>query len=120
MSGFTPGPWVPRRAAKPDNTGGYDWAIIAPDKAIIAECFEVVDWAENGVDFDTRPVEANARLIASAPDLLEMLIACRDQFDFYAQEHRKAEKHEKARTNEKFAFLATQAIKRALSEGEEG
>ena len=73
MSGFTPGPWVPRRAAKPDNTGGYDWAIIAPDKAIVAECFEVVDWAENGVDFDTRPVEANARLIASAPDLLEAL-----------------------------------------------
>lgn len=77
MSGFTPGPWVPRRAAKPDNTGGYDWAIIAPDKAIVAECFEVVDWAENGVDFDTRPVEANARLIAAAPDLLEALEAIR-------------------------------------------
>ena len=76
MSGFTPGPWVPRRAAKPDNTGGYDWAIIAPDKAIVAECFEVVDWAENGVDFDTRPVEANARLIAAAPDLLEALQLC--------------------------------------------
>ena len=78
MSGFTPGPWVPRRAVKPDNTGGYDWAIIAPDKAILAECFEVVDWAENGVDFDTRPVEANARLIASAPDLLEAVIQYRD------------------------------------------
>ncbi len=73
MSKHTPGPWMPRRAVKPDNTGGYDWAIIAPDKAIVAECFEVVDWAENGVDFDTRPVEANARLIASAPDLLEAL-----------------------------------------------
>lgn len=73
MSGFTPGPWVPRRAVKPDNTGGYDWAIIAPDKAIVAECFEVVDWAENGVDFDTRPVEANARLIAASPTLLEAL-----------------------------------------------
>ena len=73
MSKHTPGPWMPRRAVKPDNTGGYDWAIIAPDKAIVAECFEVVDWAENGVDFDTRPVEANARLIASAPDLLETL-----------------------------------------------
>ena len=73
MNNHTPGPWMPRRAVKPDNTGGYDWAIIAPDKAIVAECFEVVDWAENGVDFDTRPVEANARLIASAPDLLETL-----------------------------------------------
>ncbi len=86
MSGFTPGPWVPRRAVKPDNTGGYDWAIIAPDKAIVAECFEVVDWAENGVDFDTRPVEANARLIAAAPDLLEALQAVVGQMPFTGNE----------------------------------
>lgn len=83
MSGFTPGPWVPRRAVKPDNTGGYDWAIIAPDKAIVAECFEVVDWAENGVDFDTRPVEANARLIAAAPDLLEALRITAEELDYF-------------------------------------
>lgn len=69
----TPGPWAARRAVHPDNTGGYDWAIIAPDKAIIAECFQVVDWAEKGVSYDFRPVEANARLIASAPALLEAL-----------------------------------------------
>lgn len=78
MNNHTPGPWMPRRAVKPDNTGGYDWAIIAPDKAIVAECFEVVDWAKNGVDFDTRPVEANARLIAAAPDLLALVIQYRD------------------------------------------
>jgi hypothetical protein len=96
MSGFTPGPWVPRRAAKPDNTGGYDWAIIAPDKAIVAECFEVVDWAENGVDFDTRPVEANARLIAAAPDLLEALqkvVSCFDIKDGLSVRDEQAIKH---------------------------
>ena len=107
MSGFTPGPWVPRRAAKPDNTGGYDWAIIAPDKAIIAECFEVVDWAENGVDFDTRPVEANARLIASAPDLLEAL-------QFYANsEIYKPHPHGPAFDDRDLSFRARAAIAKA-------
>lgn len=97
MSGFTPGPWVPRRAAKPDNTGGYDWAIIAPDKAIVAECFEVVDWAENGVDFDTRPVEANARLIASAPDLLEALQTMIADFGDYPASERPCRAFDMAR-----------------------
>jgi hypothetical protein len=59
---------------QPDNVGGYDWAIIAPEKAIIAECFEVVDWREKGVSFDVRPVEANARLMSAAPDLLSLAI----------------------------------------------
>lgn len=73
MSEFTPGPWVVRRAGKPDNTGGYDWAIVAPGKAIIAECFEHVDWREPGVSYDLRPAEAHARLFAAAPDLLAAL-----------------------------------------------
>jgi hypothetical protein len=45
--------------------------------------------------------------------LLEALKACRAQFDFYAAVHRKAEKHEKARTNEKFAFICSEAITQA-------
>lgn len=118
MSGFkgTPGPWVVSYADNPKHGfswGGY-WQIDAQYDAVA--CNQFCYAGNNKPDVS----EANARLIAAAPDLLEMLIACRDQFDFYAQEHRKAEKHEKARTNEKFAFLATQAIKRALSEGEEG
>lgn len=73
MSGFTPGPWEVKRAAKPDNTGGYDWAVIAPGKAIIAEFFEHVDWRDPGVTYDIRPAEAHARLFLAAPDLLDAL-----------------------------------------------
>jgi hypothetical protein len=69
-AGFTPGPWEARRAVKPDNVGGYDYAIIAPGRAFIAEVFEVV------AEGDVRPVEANARLIAAAPDLLAALRLC--------------------------------------------
>ncbi len=80
MSAFTPGPWTLRRAAMPDNTGGYDWAIIAPGKAIIAECFEHVDWREPGVTYDVRPAEAHARLFRAAPDLLAALHGLLDGF----------------------------------------
>lgn len=38
------------------------------------------------------------------------LAECRTQFDFYASEHRKAEKHDKAATNERFALLISQAL----------
>jgi len=82
--GHTPGSWLARRAALPDNTGGYDWAIISPDKAIVAECFEVVDWAEEGVTFRSEPAERNARLISAAPDLLE---ACEDALATGLLEH---------------------------------
>lgn len=54
-----------------------------------------------------------AQLAQARADLAAMirtLEACRVQFDFYAQEHRKAEKHEKAATNERFAFMITQAL----------
>lgn len=94
-------------------------------------------WAEAYVQNDSAPFELNDRKIArefeksieahddpaeidafkaladAAPELLEALEAleaCRAQFDFYAAEHRKAEKHEKAATNERFAFLCSKAI----------
>ncbi len=78
---FTPGPWVTRRAAEPDNTGGYDWAIVAPGNAIIAECFEHVDWREPGLTYDIRPAEAHARLFAAAPELLDAMIVLVSQRD---------------------------------------
>lgn len=68
--GHTAGPWETRRAVQPDNTGGYDVAVIDPGKAIIAECFEHVGYMDDGEAFDTRPAMANARLIAAAPELL--------------------------------------------------
>jgi hypothetical protein len=78
--GFTPGPWVPRRAKFPSD-GGIDYGIevvVDGRKLCIAEAFEVVH-------FDTRmPAEANARLIAAAPEMFEAL---RDLLIFYAGKH---------------------------------
>jgi len=113
----TPGPWS-YRSRELD-----DWGIVrAPVDAdgfspVICQardpyCLDDEDLAIHRAN-KTDPWEANARLIAAAPDLLEALKACRDQFDFYAREHRAAGKHEKAATNERFVFLATQALTKA-------
>lgn len=70
----TPGPWKESRAKERDNTGGWDYAILDGNNKIIAEAFENVGFASGStVIHDFRPVEANARLIASAPELLEAL-----------------------------------------------
>lgn len=60
----TPAPWTVRRASKPDNVGGFDYAIFDDDGKIIAETFQKVDVGAE------RPCEANAKLIAAAPELL--------------------------------------------------
>lgn len=108
IAGHTPGPWEAREGSVgPD----YAFTVIGPKypdggNPVIADVCIRYDQIAG----------ANARLIAAAPDLLAALTACRGQFDFYAREHRAAEKHEKAATNERFAFLATQAINKALGQ----
>ena len=71
---------------------------------------------------DQRQIKANAAFIVRACNshysLVETIKACREQFDFYAAEHRKAEKHEKAATNERFAFLCSEALSQAGGAGE--
>lgn len=67
----TQGPWKAVRAESPDNTGGFDWAILDANSRIVSEAFEHVGQLSGG--YDKRPAEANARLIAAAPDLLEAL-----------------------------------------------
>jgi hypothetical protein len=69
----TPGPWEVLRALHPSD-GGWDWGIGAqlggendPKLFCIAEVFDVVDRGKNA------PAEANARLIAAAPDMLALL-----------------------------------------------
>lgn len=47
---------------------------------------------------------------AEIAKLRKIVTEVRAQFDFYAQEHRKAGKHEKAATNERFAFLCSEAL----------
>jgi len=60
----TPGPLSIKKAEDSDDP---DWAIVDADNRVIGEAF-------NLVHFDTyRPAEANARLWASAPDLLVAL-----------------------------------------------
>lgn len=66
----TPGPWEFRLATKPDNTGGYDCAVIDSERKIIAECFQNVGRKDSGDGYETRPCYENASLIAAAPELL--------------------------------------------------
>ena len=63
----TPGTW---KAAGPSCSPLHDagdYAIVDTDGAIIAETFRQV--SKDG----TRPAEANAKLIAASPDMLEAL-----------------------------------------------
>jgi len=70
---YTPGPWNIKGPAKGkwDVTG--DYAILDAEGKIIAEVYKTVAYG------DLRPAEANARLIAAAPDLLE---ACKKARQF--------------------------------------
>ncbi|WP_157035651.1 hypothetical protein [Sphingobium chungbukense] len=50
----------------------------------------------------------------------DVLTQCRDQFAFYADEHRKAGKVEKAETNERFRALADRALSQPGGGGDMG
>ena len=78
---FTHGPWSAQRAIKPDNTGGYDFAVMDARGKIVAEAFEHVGLSDGSLAsmrlpagaYDARPVAANAALIAAAPDMFAAL-----------------------------------------------
>jgi len=71
---YTPGPWGTKRAGKgPDR----DVGITAPGCAgVIAECFEEFR-ARGDRHWHPGEAEANARLIAAAPELLTGLLHVR-------------------------------------------
>lgn len=63
MSKHTPGPWSIQRQNPSPTTG--EWMVAGKSPGYLAEVR----------DCGSGPVEANARLIAAAPDLLEALEA---------------------------------------------
>ena len=74
---YTLGPWHARGPSQPDNTGGRDRCVLDDDGKIIAECFEHVGFSDDRKTYAVRPAEANARLIAAAPELLDVVVAYR-------------------------------------------
>lgn len=54
-------PWKIARASKPDNTGGYDYALVDGKGKLIAEFFEHVGQLAGG--FDKRPARENAEFV---------------------------------------------------------
>ena len=72
--------------------------------------------AEQRAQAGGEPTDRNVyRLQLALKDVCEALRSCRDQFDFYAKEHEKAGKSEKAATNRAYADLATQALKKKIA-----
>jgi hypothetical protein len=61
----TPGPLTTRRAHHPDDTGGFDVAILDGSGRVIGEAYERND--------GEHPAEANAELWAMAPDMAKSL-----------------------------------------------
>ncbi len=86
----TPGPWEVRRANRPTD-GQFDWAIgalVNDRQSCIAEAF-------GRVAVDSYPdAEANARLIAAAPDLLEALKIARKCIAYCRKAHKDAQSGE--------------------------
>jgi len=66
-SSFTPGPWsASKRATRSSNFGDHFCLVHGPDVARVAK-------VQGGNTDDPRVAEANARLIAGAPELLAAL-----------------------------------------------
>lgn len=110
MSAHTPGPWVARNWSCHAPTtvmcevegkrGGAPW----PD--VIAEC------SGNGERFEDGVVEANARLIAAAPDLLEAMIASLREWEF----KRETEGNRNKDVTPDWVYAARASIAKATSQ----
>lgn len=86
----TPGPWAASKIETEDR-----WPIIAENNGLIAY---VTGQNEQGD-------EANARLIAAAPDLLAALIDCNEQLKQFIDSGGE-EKDDEAESAYQFAFFA--------------
>lgn len=76
MTKHTSEPWTVVKAKRPDNTGGYDYAIADSDDNIIAEVFQNVGYADKEKKiYNQRPAKANAHLMAASPEMFATLKA---------------------------------------------
>jgi hypothetical protein len=74
---YTPGPWKLKNAELgPDNDKGIMYIDENENQSLLAEVYEVVNPSGRKAD-----VEANARLIAAAPEMLEALKVSQDTID---------------------------------------
>ena len=100
---------------------------LRPALTVWADALEAFDMIYGGTDAhelaaaavieaDREAVRAEqaaelAKFKALAETLAGALEECRKQFHFYADNHRKAEKHDKAATNEWFASMCSEALR---------
>jgi hypothetical protein len=88
-------------------------AIYGADGADVEAAKEVLSAFAPTAEPPIAAGNATRKDFLPVPDLLAALQQCADQFAFYADEHTKAGKTEKAATNQRFADLARAAIARA-------
>ena len=87
MSKFTPGPWKAEHRKSAD--GMYNTEVFSEQHGVIAICYWTPKYCANGVVKTYR--EANARLIALAPELYDMLSKLQSQFGRYWPEEYNAQ-----------------------------
>lgn len=82
MSGqHTPGPWL----CQPTNIDGPDYGVCIVADNLGGLVGAALPWATEIDSGDMARVEANARLIAAAPELLEALRAAENHFGPFAE-----------------------------------
>lgn len=116
MKNHTPGPWE----IAPYNGENIRF-IVAGEDCLVADCWPLVDpYYRNANDrrykSPRKPNEADARLIAAAPDLLEALEYCAGIFEGYVKHHDDKGDAYKAAKNRVHMELARAAIKKATGE----
>ena len=113
MSAFTPGPWSVRLSKS-----GYPYQIVAPresDKAAGRVGSAITRWGSISLP-SSEEGQANARLIAAAPDLLAAL---QDALEF-AEDQEDTEDGPDGRPQANDAMLLAQTLRAAIAKATEG